>query len=195
MSCALVSVGDAAGFDEVGCSLGFGTGTARAGVGEAFSTAEALAGAGLGVLSASGSTFFVLLDGFFFPDFLLAAAFFFLVLEVDEELFDFLAEGVGRFFPPSSSASLDFELAVLPGDFFGFGVGDSSSSGSAFEGVFFGFGVRVFFFLGDGFGVTEGDPRCFGVELSLGAPSSLTWPCNNDAISAMIARAVAMQRR
>jgi len=94
VSCALVSVGDAAGFDGVGCSLGFGAAIARAGAGEASSSAETF-GVGFGVLSGSGSPFFVLLDDFFLPDFVLVVDFFFLVFEAGEALFELLVEGVG----------------------------------------------------------------------------------------------------
>jgi hypothetical protein len=149
---------------------------------------------GFGVLSGSGRAFF-LRDAFLAADFVLTDAFFFLVLDFGEALFELLGEGVGRALSPSSSSSLDFDVLVFAGELFGFGVGDSSSSESTFAGVFFGLGAGVFFLLGDGLGVTDGEARCFGRAGSLGVSSSLIWPCVNDAMSAMIARAVAKQRR
>ena len=197
VSCALLSLGEAAAGAGVGWSLGLGGAIAR-GTGDS-SAAVALAGVGFGVFSGSSSLLaFFLADDFLLPDFVLLPFFFFLLFAVAEGLFDFLAEGVGRRFPPSSSPASDFDLAAPAGDFFGFGVGDSSASSSSalgFEGVFFGAGVGLFFFFGEVLGVADAEPRCFGGGVSLGESSSLTCPCRSDPTSAKIARAVTMQRR
>ena len=168
-------------------------------MGEASSFAAAFAGVGLGVLSGSGSflTFF-LPEDFFLRDLaLLPVVFFFLLFEFAEVLFDFFAAGVARRFPPSSSSSLDFDFVGSAGDFFGLERGGSSSLSSAFDfdELFFGAGVGLFFFFGEDFGVAVAEARCFGLGVLLGVSSSLTWPCNRDAMSARIAKAVAMQRR
>lgn len=165
---------------------------ARAGLGAGPSVAAGFAGVGFGVLSGSASILgFFLPDVFFFPDLVLVPVFFFLLLVVAEELFDF-ADGVGRRFPRRSSSSLDFDLVVPAGDFFGFGVGESSLSPDLdFAVVFSGAGVGLFFF----FGEADGDARWIGRGDSLGVSSSSARLCHSGAISAKIARAVAMQRR
>ena len=179
----------------VGRSLGLGAAIAR-GAGDSSSAVARFAGVGFGVLSGSASALaFFFPNDFFLPDLALVPFFFFLPFGVAEGLLDFLADGVERRVPPSLSSSLDFGFVVAEGDFFGSAVGDSSSLSSDFDGVFFAAGVGLFFFLGEGLGVTDGDARCFGRGVSLGKSSSLTCPCNSDATSAKIAREVAMQRR
>lgn len=164
VSWALVSIGRPFVGAGAGCSLGLGAATARAGVGETSSVAARFAGVGFGVLSGTASVpgfffpdVFFLPDDFLLPDLVLVPVFFFLLFAAGEGLFDFLADGVGRRFSPWPSSSVDFDLVVPAGDFFGFGVGESSllSSDFDFEGVFFAAGVGLFFF----FGETDGDAR------------------------------------
>jgi len=71
-----------------------------------------------------------------------------------------LADGVFRGVLSSSSslsAAVDGDLVVFAGDFFGFGVPESSASDFRLEGVFAVFAGVVFFFFGEAVGVGEGD--------------------------------------
>ena len=135
------------------------------------------------------------------PDFDFPPVFFFVVfaLEEGDGVLVGFADGDFRGVLSSSSASslaVDADLAVFAGDFFGLGVAESSVSDFALEGVFAGLGEAAFFFLGEAVAVGEGDFACTrGVASPLGDSSSLTWPWRREAIRAIEARAVAMQRR
>ena len=153
MSCALVSTGDAAGAG-VGCSLGCGTGTARGVRAVSGSGVGDLVGCGFGVFSGKASFFFA--GDLLVFDF--APAFFLVALDFDDGdgVFDGLAVGLFRGVLSSLSASAegDGDLAAFAGDFFCFGVAESSVSD--LDGVFVGFEPGLFFFFGEAVGVGEG---------------------------------------
>jgi hypothetical protein len=161
VSWAAVSAGEVAGGAGVGCSLGFGTATARGGA-DAASSAFDAGGDGRAVLAGSLSTDFLGGD-FPFTALLPDPPFFFFCFDPGDGVLDGFGvafeDALAGGFSSSSSASDDFFFFAA--ELFGFGVGESSSSSLDFDfdGAFFaaGVGLLFFFFFGEALGLADGE--------------------------------------